>query len=185
VLRLVDENDFPIWRALGTCLYGAATSALGEPSEGVARIEEGLEHYKGLRTPPVFWPLVRYLQAGAYLEARMPEKGLALMAEALELAGPDEVLAPLFHIVKGDLLLVGARPDVGAAYASYQHAFYVSELRQARMPQLRSAVRLFRVAETGERDKRAASVRAIHETFEEGLSTPDLVEAAAIVNRAH
>jgi hypothetical protein len=107
------------------------------------------------------------------------------MAEALELAGPDEVLAPLFHIVEGDLLLVGARPDVGAAHASYLHAFDVSELRQARMPQLRSAVRLFRVAETGEREWRAASVRAIHETFEEGLSTPDLVEAAAIVNRAH
>jgi hypothetical protein len=41
LLRLVDEHDFPIWRALGTCLLGAAATAMGQGEEGLAKLRQG------------------------------------------------------------------------------------------------------------------------------------------------
>jgi len=36
VLHLVQQYDFPIWKALGTCLLGMADAQLGRPDEGLA-----------------------------------------------------------------------------------------------------------------------------------------------------
>ena len=46
-------------------------------------IEEGLKAYRGLKTPPVFWPLLLHLCAGAYGAASRPRDGLALLDEAM------------------------------------------------------------------------------------------------------
>ena len=62
-LRVAETNELPIWRALATCLLGAATSARGRPEEGLRQMADGLNQYEGMRTPPVFWPLIRFMQA--------------------------------------------------------------------------------------------------------------------------
>jgi tetratricopeptide (TPR) repeat protein len=51
LLRLVDEHDFPIWRALGTCLLGAATTAMGQGEEGLAKVRRGVDLYQGAEDP--------------------------------------------------------------------------------------------------------------------------------------
>jgi hypothetical protein len=180
-LRVAEAADLPIWRALATCLLGAATSALGRPEEGLRQIADGLDQYQGLRTPPVFWPLIRFMQAGAYVEAGRPEPGFPLIDEALELGGPNDETAPLFHIVRGDLSMVGSEPDIAAATASYERAYAEAERFGARMPQLRAAVRLVRVAPESERPARVEVLRAIRATFTEGFSTPDLVDAGELL----
>ena len=35
LLRVIEDHDFPIWRALGTRLLGAATVLLGGGAEGL------------------------------------------------------------------------------------------------------------------------------------------------------
>ena len=180
-LRTAEAADLPIWRALATCLLGAATSALGRPEEGLRQIADGLDLYQGLRTPPVFWPLIRFMQAGAYVEAGTPEPGFPLIDEALELGGPNDETAPVFHIVRGDLSLLGPEPDSAAATASYERAYAMAERFSARMPQLRAAVRLVRVPPESERSARLETLRAVHATFTEGFATPDLIEAAALL----
>ena len=177
-LRVAETANLPVWRALATCLVGAATSALGRPDEGVRQIADGLDMYEGLRTPPVFWPLIRFMQAGAYVEAAKPEPGFPLINEAIELGGSDDETAPLFYIVRGDLSLLGAKPDVAAATASYESAYEIAGRFHARMPQLRAAVRLCRVAPNAER---LATLRTLHATFTEGYAAPDLAEAAALL----
>jgi hypothetical protein len=47
LLHLVDEHDFPIWRALGTCLLGAADTAVGQVEEGLAKVRQGVGLYQG------------------------------------------------------------------------------------------------------------------------------------------
>jgi hypothetical protein len=91
------------------------------------------------------------------------------------------VLAPLFHVVRGDLSLLGPDPDVAAATAAYERAVAVAAGFGARMPQLRAAVRLCRVADDSDRADRLEAVRAVHATFAEGLSTPDLRDAAELL----
>ena len=58
LLQVADDHDLQIWKALGRCLLGAANMGIGTPEVGLAQIREGLELYRGLKTPPVFWPLL-------------------------------------------------------------------------------------------------------------------------------
>ena len=180
-IRIAETSDLPIWRALGTCLLGAATSALGRPADGLRQIADGLDQYQDLRTPPVFWPFVRFLQAGAHVEAGSPAAGLALIDEAISQGGPTNPIAPLFHVVRGDLSLVGSSADRAAAVACYERAFSSADGLSLRSPQLRAATRLVRMATPDERPARLAALRAVHATFTEGRSDPDLVDAAELL----
>src|SRR5204862_5364140 len=81
-LEVADAANLPIWRALGLCLLGTATSMLGAPEDGLRQITEGIDQYRGLRTPPVFWPMIRAMQAGTYLAVGNPGAALPLVDEA-------------------------------------------------------------------------------------------------------
>jgi predicted ATPase/class 3 adenylate cyclase len=181
-IRLADASDLPIWRALGTCLLGAATSSLGRPTEGLRQIADGLDQYQDLRTPPVFWPFLRFTQAGAHVEAGSPEPGLKLIDEAIAMGGPTNPIAPLFHVVRGDLSMVGQVPDVDAARDSYERAFALAGSLGSPSPQLRAALRLCRIASAAERPARLATLSEILEAFPEGRTAPDLVEAAGLLS---
>ena len=180
-LQVAEISDLPLWRALAMCLHGAATSGLGRPEEGLRQIDEGLDQYQGLRTPPVFWPMIRFMQAQAHVEAGMPGPGLALIDEALAIAGGQGTLAPLFHVARGDLLAIEPGRDDAAMTASYETAYEVAGRFGERMVQLRAAVRLCRIATDENRAERLETLRAVHATFTEGFATPDLVEAAQLL----
>ena len=85
VLELAERHKFQIWHAVGACLHGAGLASLGRVEEGLAEIERGVDTYQELKSPPVFWPLLRSLQAGAYGQAGKTEQGLALINEVPEL----------------------------------------------------------------------------------------------------
>ena len=179
-IRVAEASDLLIWRALGTTLLGAATSGLGSPAEGLRQIADGLDQYRDLRTPPVFWPFIRFLQAGAHVEAGRAEAGLELIDEALALGGGSPI-APLFHVVRGDLLLAGPDPDDQAASRAYRQAYDLAEELEVRSAQLRAAVRLCRIARPEGRPAAIAALRTVHARFSEGLATPDLRDAASLL----
>jgi predicted ATPase/class 3 adenylate cyclase len=183
-MRVAETSGLPIWRALGTCLLGAATSSLGRPADGLRQIGDGLEQYQDLRTPPVFWPFIRFIQGGAHVEAGTPGPGLGFMDEAIALGGPDNPTAPLFHIVRGDLSLAGPSPDVAAAAACYERGLEMARRLGSRTPQLRALTRLCRIASDEERGQRRDELHALHATFSEGHATPDLREAAELLRQA-
>ena len=86
VLHVVQQYDFPIWRALGTCLLGMADAQLGRAEEGLAQVNEGIALYQEMKTPPVFWPQLVAINAGAHALAGQVAEGLVLIDDALELA---------------------------------------------------------------------------------------------------
>src|SRR6185503_10629140 len=138
------------------------------------QIADGLDQYQDLRTPPVFWPFVRFIQGAAHAEAGTPGPGLALIDEAIRLGGPNPI-SPLFHIVRGDLSLAGPNPDVAAATECYERGFELAGQFGARTPQLRAATRLSRLANDAEKPARLDRLRTLHAGFTEGFETPDLV----------
>jgi predicted ATPase/class 3 adenylate cyclase len=175
VIDVADEYDLEIWKALGEILLGAAKTDLGRLDEGVAEISKGIAMYQGLRTPPVFWPLLLYIRAGASARVGRPDEGLRFIDDAIEVAGQEGTLRPIFFVVKGELLLdIG---DPGGAEAWFQRAFDVAAELEARMPQLRAAIGLCRLHEEHGREPLSAT----YATFTEGFETPDLVEAQELL----
>jgi predicted ATPase/class 3 adenylate cyclase len=180
VLDLVENHEFQIWYAAGTCLQGAADAAMGRHEEGLAGIRQGMALYQGLRSPPVFWPLLLYVQSGACGEAGRAAEGLALIEDALELAGrgAGSTLLPEFQLRRGDLLSVGPGGSAAGAERCFQHAFDLARGLDARMPQLRAATRLYRLSRgRADADERRRVLTAVHGTFTEGFTTADLAEA--------
>jgi predicted ATPase len=185
VLQVADDHDFPIWRALGTCLLGAANTGMGQGEEGLAQIRQGIDLYQGLKTPPVFWPLVLFIQAGAHAQAGREADGLALIDEALEIAGRGAgmTLLPEFQLLKGDLLLALPQENGANPEPWFQRAFDVAQVLDARMSQLRAAVRLCRLWRDQDNLEHGSRVlRAVYDTFTEGFTTADLTEARVLLD---
>jgi len=181
VLEVADRHDLPIWKALGTCLQGAADAASGRAEEGLALIHHGLDLYQGLKTPPVFWPLLLSVQAGAYARAGQAAEGLGLIQEAIEIIGSG-AMVPEFHVLRGELLLL--HPDnVTDAELAFEQAFDLARTLDAKMSQLRAAVRIARLRRAeGEMDSAERGLRRVYESFTEGFTTLDLLEARELVN---
>lgn len=182
LLRVAGEHDLLLWKALGMFLTGAADSGTGRSGEALAQISRGLDLYHGLKTPPVFWPLLLYVHADACARSGKPADGLSMIDEAIEIVGPELTLLPEFYLLKGDLLL--AIPDThgSAAETWFQRAFDTAQRLDARMPQLRAAVRLCRLWRAQGRAEDARQVlQATYETFTEGHGTADLTEARELL----
>jgi hypothetical protein len=182
VLDVADEHDLQIWRALGTCLLGAAKTGLGRSEEGLAEIHEGIALYHGLKTPPVFWPLILFVRAEACGRSGGPAEGLRLIEEALEIAdqGSGLTLLPDFYSLKGDLLLREANNLDAEPW--FQRAFDAAGKLDAKMMQLRAAIGLCRSQrQRGHTQYGVDLLSAVYATFTEGFTTPDLIHAANLL----
>jgi len=181
LLRLVDEHNFAIWRALGTCLLGAANTATGQVEEGVAQVRQGVDLYQGLKTPPVFWPMLRALEAGVYAQAGRVQEAQAMVDEALEIAGRGSgtTALPELQLLKGDLLLALGRADDAEPW--FRQGLDIAQRLDARMSQLRATVRLCRLRSDQDGGIAVPQLRAVYDTFTEGFTTADLTEARALL----
>ncbi len=181
VVQVAAEHDLQIWVAVGRCLLGSAETTMGRFEEGLSEINQGLDLYQGLRTPPVFWPLLLSLRARAFAQAGRPEEGLGLVQEALALAGFKGPLVPEFYLLEGDLLLALANEE--DAEARFHKAFEIARNLDARMSQLRAGLRLYRLSgDRGALEQGDRALHALYESFSEGFGTVDLIEARDLLD---
>jgi len=178
------EHGFQIWNAVGGCLLGVAQTGIGQGDAGLANIETGLEMYRALRSPPVFWPILLLLASAACHRAGRHADGLRHIEATTSLVGPATLgaLFPEFQIVRGDLLATGVAAKETTPEALYLSAFDIAGTLKARMPQLRAATRLAGIHRT--RGDAAAAVRTlapVYDAFEEGLTTADLRDAREVL----
>jgi hypothetical protein len=137
--------------------------------------------YQELKTPPVFWPPLLAIRAGAHALAGRVAEGLALVDEALELAGGGDTSSiPELSLVKGDLLTAAGAADADAAHW-FQRAFDGAADQGARMTQLRAALRLCHLWRSQGTDGADRLLRSVYDTFTEGFATADLVEARTLL----
>ncbi len=190
VIDVAEEHDLRIWRALGTCLLGAAKTGLGRPDEGLADMHDGIALYEGMRTPPVFWPLILFVRASAGAHVGRAAEGLGLIEEAIEIAdqGSALTLLPELYSLKGELLLLAHEGNDSEAELWFQRAHDVARDLDARMMQLRAAMGLCRSQrERCDAHQGKELLSAAYATFTEGFTTPDLIAAANLldVGRSH
>ncbi len=187
LLTSAKEHEFQIWSAVGACLKGAALAEMGSAEEGLGLIEQGVEMYRALKTPPVFFPAVLFLEAGACRLAGRPEQGLALINRAIEIIGRggDSVFVAEFSRLKGELLLAVSPQRPEQAEASFQRAMHIAAGIEAPTLELRSAMALARLwSEQGKVEQGRQLVGSVYEKLTEGFTTTDLKEARVLLEPA-
>jgi predicted ATPase/class 3 adenylate cyclase len=186
LLEMVDEYEFDIWKAVGLCLQGAALVRLGKIDEGLSQVHQGMEKYQGLTTPPIFWTLLLFNQAEAYLYAGKPDKGLAMFADSIISLEQNEegALTAEFYRLRGDLYLAASEESTLQAEIDYQHALGFSQIHEARLFELRAATRLSRLWEKlGKHEQVVELLSGIYQAMTEGHNTVDMIEAKEFLEK--
>jgi predicted negative regulator of RcsB-dependent stress response len=184
-LDIAGEHEFLVWRAVATCLHGAALAGMGQAEEGLAQVRRGIDSYQGLNTPPVFWPMLISMHAEVCGLAGKPEQGLAELDKALEIFGSasDGNFSPDFCRLKGDLLLALSPEHAPEAESWLQRARQVAQELQLPMLELRAAISLSRLwRDQGKVEQARQLLSGVYEKFTEGLETPDLMEAKDLLS---
>ena len=188
VLDIAEEHEFQVWRAVATCLHGAALARMGRAEEGLAQVRQGIDSYQGLNTPPVFWPLLLYIQAEVCGQAGRPEQGLAALDEAIQIVGEggEGALSAEYYRLNGDLLLALSPERAPEAEGSFRRALRVAQGLELAMPELRAAMSLTRLWQ--DQAKAAEGRRLLagaYARFTEGFTTVDLMEARDLLAAPH
>ena len=182
LLELAAEHDFQIWSAVGTCVRGMALSMLGSIEQGVRMIDEGINVYRGLKTPPIFYPMLLTMQASTYGIAARPQDGMPLVQQAVQLGSQSEgkAFAPELMGAVAELL-IALHKDAEAAQL-LQDAIQISKELQVTMMELRAAMKLARLWLTQSKTQQAHDVLAsAYAKMPEGFDLPDLVAARALL----
>ena len=186
LLEVADAHGFQIWRAVGWCLVGTTLVEFGSAEKGLALIEQGLNAYQNLKTPPVFWPMLLHLCAGAYGAASKPEAGLHMVNEAMEIPSSkssNETFASEFLILKGALLLALSSDNAAEAEALYEQAVLNAQEVHAPMLELRAAIGLSRLwYEQGNKEQARRLLGEAYSQITEGFTTADMKEAKALLS---
>jgi len=196
------EQGFPFFLAQGTILRGWALAEQGLHAEGIAQIRQGLAAQKagGAMLIRPYW---LSLLAQAYGRSGRTEDGLRVLDEALAMSHGQHIWEAELHRLRGELLLarLGVRDDAEAApvdacvvtesgrfitqaESSFLHAVDVARRQQSKSLELRAATSLARLWKTqGRRAEARDLLDPIHGWFTEGLDTPDLQDAKALLGQ--
>ena len=179
---LATAHDYPIWRALAVVLRGTKMIADGEVEDGLAEVDRGFDLYDDQTTPPVFWPQLLQVRAAGRMLAGRIDQALALVAKSESLTLATDAQAPDLAIMRGDLHMAMAPPDVATAEASYQNAFDIAHESGLRMVELQAATRLATLHRGTPREQASLQqLRDVYNSFTEGHDTVHLVAARTVL----
>jgi class 3 adenylate cyclase/tetratricopeptide (TPR) repeat protein len=176
------QQGFQLWQALGTLHKGAGMLLQGRPEEALPLLLKGYSAFRATGAQ-VRVPTYLGMLGEAYTRCARFEDAHKALAEGLAVAEKNEDRcheAELYRL-KGELLLAGS-PDEAAAEESFRQAIATAQRQQSKAWELRATTSLARLRQRqGRRDEARAALTAVHGTYTEGFTTPDLVDAAALL----
>jgi serine phosphatase RsbU (regulator of sigma subunit) len=181
--QIATEQGFLFWHASGTLYTAAGLLLRGQMERGLALFEKGLQAY---RATGALLGLPYYLSilADACVRIGRFSDAAAALNEALNLMGKNDERfqeAELYRL-KGELLLAEAE-DQSAAEQYFRQAIETADRQQSKSWKLRATTSLARLwQKQGRRQEAFTALSTIHSSFTEGLTTPDLADAAALLN---
>lgn len=184
LLVIAQAHEFQIWSAVGGCLKGAAMAGLGSAEDGLILLEQGMKTYQTLKTPPIFFPILLFMEAAACLSAGKPERGMQLVDRSLEYSlqmGPTTVAADISRL-KGELLLAVSPSNSAQAETWFAKSLEMAIGMEGTMLELRAAMSLARLWKgQGKADEGKRLLGEVYRKFTEGFTAVDLKEAKALV----
>jgi class 3 adenylate cyclase/predicted ATPase len=185
-IRIATEKGLPFWHVAGTLLKAAALLSGDRRAEALAMFRKGLDAYcaTGFRA---WLPFHLGTLADAYTQARRFHEAAEALEEGLATAekNNERFHEAELHRLRGELLLAASPEQAAPAEDCFRRAIDVSRGQQSRALELRATIGLARLWQRqGRRDKTRAALEAIYGTYTEGFTTPDLIEAAALLQNA-
>jgi len=178
------ERHIPHYESSRAILHGWVEAAEGNVEEGIAELRRGLElHMRspvGLRRPYYFGVL-----ADALAQSGDARGALAAVDEGLagRQRADDRNWEPELHRLRGELLCRERGPGEPEVEHCFRRALEVARRQGARSLELRAATSLARLlAERSERQQGVDLLAPVCDWFTEGLDTPDLQDARALLD---
>jgi class 3 adenylate cyclase/tetratricopeptide (TPR) repeat protein len=165
----------PMW-------LGAAEAVVGDPETALEQLQEGWRSQRGDGRP--FRPLSLRFEGEALHRLGKPEAAKSRIEEALKVS--DETgarwWAPELHRYLGDI-----DNDLSGwehAVEHYRRAIEVARQQSARLLELRASTSLAHLFSEEQRfEESIGSLEPVYNGFTEGLDTPDLTNAKALLDR--
>jgi predicted ATPase len=118
-----------------------------------------------------------YTQSGRFEDAHKAlDEGLAVAEK-----NDDRCHEAELHRLKGELLLAESPDRMAAAEDCFRQAIETARRQQSKGWELRTTMSLARLWRRQGRDGARAALAAVYGTYTEGFTTPDLVEAGALL----
>ena len=181
-IRIAIEQGFLFWHASGT-LYSASGMLLqGRLEQGIRLLQSGLQAYRGTGAELAV-PYYLSILADACLRAGRLGEARAALEEALSLVEKNDERFQEAELqrLQGELALAESG-NQAAALEFFQRAIGTARRQQSRAWELRATMSLARLWRKQARSEKAfEALSVVHGTFSEGFATPDLVDAAALL----
>lgn len=182
-VELCREHGFSYYHGWATIMQGWTRTRGETVEEGLEQMQRGLNALRD-RGAALRWPYYLGLLAEANASLGRTDEGLACLDEArsaMEERGESWIAAEL-HRLRAELLLArDVRPS--EAETHFLSALDAARRQSARSLELRAALGLSRLRNReGDADGARSLLRPIYDLFSEGFDTPDLREAAALLN---
>lgn len=181
-LAFTIEYKAPYYRAWASILVAYAAACEQPDAQHLVELRANIEEMKAsgarLRLPYYLW-----LLAEAYDQAGQAAEGLAAIEEALteSRASNERWWDAELHRIRGELMHRCGRDDYDVETA-LRRAFEIAHTQQARSLELRAATSLARYYHVRGQDEQARRpLREVYDWFTEGLDTPDLRVARALL----
>jgi predicted ATPase len=182
-LAIGTEHGFQLWHALGTLHKAAGLLLQRRHEEALPLLLKGFGAFRATGAE-VRVPSYLGMLGDAYTQAARFEDAHKALDEGLAVAekNDDRCHEAELHRLKGELLLAESPDQMAAAEDCLRRATETARRQQSKGWELRATMSLARLWQRqGRRDDARAALAAVYGTYTEGFTTPDLVEAGALL----
>jgi hypothetical protein len=146
-------------------------------------VDEGFALYRGLSTPPVFWPALLMIHATALAGAGRIDEARAVILEAEAVAQSGDPVIVDVLIVRSDLELALDPTARVTAEGKLEEAAAIARRRSARAGLVRALTRLATLRRgTPEGQAALDELRDVYDRLPEGRDLSHMVEARAVLD---
>jgi predicted ATPase len=181
-LAISDEQGFSYILAWGNMMRGWCLGAMGHPAEAIPLMLQGLDNYRATGAS-LGIPFFLMTLSEVYGMAVQADEGLTRLAEAANIVETTQErwAEAEMHRLRGTLLL--SMHQRAAAEDSFRLALTVAQQQSAKFWELRAATSLARLwRDQGKRRQAHDLLAPVYGWFTEGLDTPVLQEARALLD---
>ncbi len=182
-IQIAVKHGFAMWHATGQLFKGAGLLLQGEREGALPLLLQGLGSYRAIGAG-LHLPLFLSILGDAYTQASRFTEAHPALDEGLAIAGKndDRFQEAELHRLQGELVLAESPDQAAAAEDCFRQAIETAPRQQSKAWELRATISLIRLwLRQGRRDEARAVLAAVYGTYTEGFSTPDLVEARALL----